>query len=118
MSGVSHKPVVFFLSPASSACSGTSRCLERSASRFSPSGPYERLPPHCRKETPLHWTAATERDTVGDVRAQMETDTHIHMPAIYLSLLKYTFVCFYLSSPKNTSENLVQSLPMKYKSFK
>lgn len=63
-----HQPVVFFRSPASSACSGTWGCLGKSASMFSPSGLYERLPPHCHTEIPLDWTVATKTDTEDSVR--------------------------------------------------
>lgn len=66
-------PVVSFLSRASSAFPGTSGCPGKSASGFSPLGLYERLPPHCRTETPLGWTGARERGTAADVRAQVET---------------------------------------------
>jgi len=44
-----------------------------SALVFSPLGPYERLPLHYHTETLLHWTAASERNTVADVRAKSET---------------------------------------------
>lgn len=49
-----HKPAVSFLSPISSSCLSISKCLEKSAVGFFPSGLYERLRLHFHTGTRLH----------------------------------------------------------------